>query len=52
MKVECPKCGAVQQDLDGFGVPHCERCGYCTHASVTAGVCDLCGEKQRQETET
>lgn len=39
----CPKCSAVYDDHDGFGVLHCEKCGYCTHAVRTNGVCDLCG---------
>jgi ssDNA-binding Zn-finger/Zn-ribbon topoisomerase 1 len=43
--VICPKCGAEQQDLDGFGVLHCPKCGYCSHASVTGDICGLCGQK-------
>lgn len=40
--IECPKCGAEQEDFDGFGVLYCEKCGYCTHASVDGNVCGLC----------
>jgi hypothetical protein len=39
----CPKCDDEQPDMDGFGVLHCEHCGFCTHASITNGKCDLCG---------
>lgn len=39
----CPKCSRLQVDRDGFGVVHCEHCGYCAHPSITAGKCDLCG---------
>lgn len=42
--IACPSCGAEQEDLDGFGVIHCEACGYCVHPSSTGGVCDICGE--------
>ncbi len=41
----CPKCGAEQEDHDGFGVLRCEKCGYCTHASIDGGKCGLCGER-------
>lgn len=40
--VTCPRCGAEQADLDGFGVIHCESCGFCCHPSITGGTCDLC----------
>lgn len=40
--IECPVCGAEQEDFDGFGVVHCEECGYCQHISSTGGVCDIC----------
>lgn len=40
--VVCPKCGAEQEDLDGFGVLFCPACRYCTHASVTGNVCGFC----------
>jgi hypothetical protein len=43
-QVECPRCGAEQEDMDGFGVIYCESCGYCRHASATGGKCDICGE--------
>lgn len=41
--VACPKCNAEQEDCDGFGVVFCERCGYCTHSSITGDECDFCG---------
>lgn len=42
--IECPKCGAEQEDHDGFGVIHCDACDYCAHPSSTDGVCDICGQ--------
>lgn len=44
---QCPKCRGWQDDYDGFGVLHCEACGYCAHPSASgddAGnmVCDIC----------
>lgn len=42
--IACPRCAAEQEDFDGFGVVHCEACGYCTHPSATGGVCGICGE--------
>lgn len=42
--IECPQCGAEQEDHDGFGVLHCETCGYCAHASATGDICDFCGK--------
>lgn len=47
---ECPKCGDVQPDLDGFGTLHCEKCGYCKHASITDGICGFCNERVREKT--
>lgn len=41
--VRCPKCGRSHEDHDGFGVLFCEHCGFCQHASITEGTCDLCG---------
>jgi hypothetical protein len=46
--VVCPQCGAEQEDFDGFGVLHCNACGFCTHASEHADstgryTCGLCG---------
>ncbi len=49
--IECPRCGAQQQDFDGFGVVHCPACGYCTHPSATDGTCDICGEPTATEPE-
>lgn len=42
--IECPRCGAEQEDFDGFGVVHCEDCGYCTHPAATDNICEICGE--------
>lgn len=44
----CPKCGAEQLDMDGFGLLACPTCGLCTHSSATSNaaremVCDACG---------
>lgn len=44
--IACPQCGTEQQDFDGFGVVHCEACGYCVHPSSTGGVCDICRKVQ------
>lgn len=38
-KMECPKCHAVMDDMDGFGclahvAPMADACGYCTHPSL------------------
>jgi hypothetical protein len=41
----CPKCHAEQEDRDGFGVLHCQACGFCSHASVDGGICGLCGTR-------
>jgi hypothetical protein len=43
--MKCPNCGAPQEDHDGFGVLSCAVCGYCTHPSLTGGVCDICHKK-------
>lgn len=42
--VPCPGCGAEYEDFDGFGVLHCNLCGYCAHPSISDGVCDYCGK--------
>lgn len=42
--VECPQCGAEQEDYEGFGVLHCGTCGYCVHASAIGDICDFCGK--------
>lgn len=41
--VECPSCGTMHTDADGFGVQFCEVCGYCTHPAADGDVCQLCG---------
>lgn len=46
--IECPRCGAVQSDFDGFGFMFCEVCRLCTHSSQDGDgkgnwVCGLCG---------
>jgi ribosomal protein L37AE/L43A len=46
--INCPKCGAEQEDLDGFGVLYCEACGFCTHASVNGDICGLCGAEVKR----
>ena len=43
----CPKCGQPQMDFDGFGLLAClgikeGTCDYCTHPSITEGVCTIC----------
>ena len=38
----CPKCNAEYNDFDGFGVLYCPKCRFCTHASVTGGICSFC----------
>lgn len=49
LMIACPKCGALQEDHDGVGVLACIKCDYCTHPSVTGGVCDICKWRQPQE---
>lgn len=41
--VGCPSCSAQQEDMDGFGVLHCDVCGYCAHPQSTNGKCTICG---------
>jgi DNA-directed RNA polymerase subunit RPC12/RpoP len=43
--VVCPECGHEYEDLDGFGVLRCDACGFCTHSSLTGGICGLCGQQ-------
>lgn len=42
----CPECGKEQPDMDGFGVYHCEDCGFCIHPAVDyengIGTCGIC----------
>jgi rubrerythrin len=47
--MRCPKCLHKSPDYDGCGVQHCDECGYCTHASITDGRCDLCGAVREGE---
>jgi len=42
--MSCPKCGAEQEDFDGFGVLYCAECSYCVHPSVSDDVCCICGK--------
>ncbi len=44
-KMSCPKCNAVYDDYDGFGVLYCPSCGYCQHTSVTGEICGFCKKK-------
>lgn len=44
----CPACGALVEDLDGFGILIHPECGYCSHPSATTHPtgdtqCDSCG---------
>ena len=39
----CPKCEALVEDLDGFGVLFHDGCGYCSHPDVYDGACRACG---------
>ena len=48
LMMSCPKCGAEQEDCDGFGVLYCQNCKYCTHSSQDGDgkgnwECGLCG---------
>lgn len=53
--VKCPRCGAMIEAHDGFGVlAHVkpgdpDGCGYCTHPSRTGGVCSICGDVENDE---
>lgn len=38
----CPRCGEWVDDFDGFGVLAHAACGYCSHPSLTGGVCGIC----------
>lgn len=42
----CPKCGALVEDLDGFGVLAHDECGYCSHFDVYGNACRVCGATQ------
>lgn len=48
--VVCPSCGDVQEDMDGFGFLHCDKCGYCEHPSMddSSGKvrCGMCGKTE------
>jgi hypothetical protein len=47
--MECPRCGAAQEDFDGFGVLHCPACGFCVHPSFMDGRCNFCGDLEAVE---
>jgi hypothetical protein len=38
----CPQCHTLIDDFDGFGVLAHDACGYCSHPSLTGGVCEIC----------
>lgn len=40
--MRCPRCGQLEPDMDGFGMLAHAPCGYCTHPSITDGVCGIC----------
>lgn len=40
----CPKCGALVEDLDGFGVLAHDACGYCSCPSIDGDTCSICGK--------
>lgn len=40
--VTCPKCSNKQEDVNGFGIVHCKKCGHCPHHLVD-GYCETCG---------
>lgn len=44
-KAVCPKCGAEQNDFDGFGIVYCPACKFCTHPSRDGDVCGICGDR-------
>lgn len=50
-KTQCPRCLAWVEDFDGFGVlahtkdAYPDGCGYCSHPSLTGGVCGICGAR-------
>lgn len=48
-EMTCPMCGHTEDDLDGFGMLACPVCGWCSHPSITGGVCDICRKKEGEE---
>jgi ribosomal protein L37AE/L43A len=48
-KMYCPECNAEYDDFDGFGILYCEKCGYCSHASVTGDICQFCKKNIKKE---
>ena len=48
-KTQCPVCGHWQEDADGFGVLHCEACGYCAHPAIENGRCTICSKEFHED---
>ena len=46
--MQCPQCKEWMEDRDGFGVLAHEKCGYCSHPSITGEECDVCGAYKGQ----
>jgi hypothetical protein len=48
-QMACPKCGAFQDNFDGFSFQYCPACGYCSHPnSMIEGekeICGICGRE-------
>lgn len=52
---ECPRCGLLIPDFDGFGVlDHVSQpdekwpppCGYCSHPALDGDICSICGARK------
>lgn len=41
----CPKCDALVEDLDGFGVLIHDACGFCSHPDSYGVSCRNCGAR-------
>jgi len=54
-QMQCPSCGAWEDDFDGFGMlahtkpAYEDGCGYCSHPGSTDGICDICGKKDNDD---